>query len=153
MTAELSASRTLASIALDPRRFAMNTTTSRPDISRRVKPRRGQALAAIGALLVTGGFALAELTGPDESSPSERVTPTSAGAWPGHLTAAERAAVVAALGSRDAGTRRRAEHVAEGRAGVTALADPATLHHYGVDTSAVAQPNTGTTAADRFHYR
>ena len=131
----------------------MNATATRPAISRRVKSRRGQALAAIGALVVAGGFALAELTGPDGSPLSEPVTPTTAVAWPGKLTAAERAAVVAALSSRDAGTRRRAEQVAEGRAGATALADPAILHHHGVDTSAVAQPNTGTTAADRFHYR
>ena len=131
----------------------MNTTASRPDISRPVKSRRGQALAAVGALLVTGGFALAELTGPDESPFSEPVAPATAVAWPGELTAAERAAVVAALSSRDADTRRRAEQVAEGRAGAVALADPAILHHHGVDTSAVAQPNPGTGAADRFHYR
>ena len=102
---------------------------------------------------MTGGFALAELTGPAESPLSEPVTPTIAVAWPGELTAAERAAVVAALSSRDADTRRRAVEVAEGRAGPMALADPATLHHYGVDTSAVARPNTGITAADRFHHR
>ena len=41
----------------------MNATAPRPAISRRVKSRRGQALAAIGALVVAGGFALAELTG------------------------------------------------------------------------------------------
>jgi hypothetical protein len=63
---------------------------------------------------VTGGFALAELTGPDESPFSEPAAPTTAVAWAGKITAAERVAVVPALRSRDAGTRRRAEQTGGG---------------------------------------
>ena len=131
----------------------MSTTVLRPPNRNRPQSRRRRAIATIAALLLTGGFALAALPWRGEPSPSERATSTPARVPPGPLTAAERAAVVAALGSRDATVRRRAVYVAEGRAGALALADPAILHHYGVDTSAAAQPNPGSQAAERFHHR
>ena len=132
----------------------MNATASRPHISRPVKSRRGQALAAIGALAGDRRLRARRADRARRAAAfAEPVTPTTAVAWPGKLTAAERAAVVAALSSRDAGTRRQAEQVAEGRAGALALADPAILHHHGVDTSAAAQPHPAAGAADRFHHR
>ena len=55
-------------------------------------------------------------------------------AWPGELTAGERAAVDAALGSTGPRGRAVALEVAAGEAGALALGDPSVLHHHGVNT-------------------
>jgi hypothetical protein len=55
-------------------------------------------------------------------------------AWPGELTAGERAAVNAALGSTGPRGQSVALEVAAGEAGALALGDPSVLHHHGVNT-------------------
>jgi hypothetical protein len=69
------------------------------------------------------------------------------------LTATERAAVVAALSHGDPRQRRIAIHVAAGEAGASALADPAILHHHGIDTSRRPPRPRAEVAAERFHHR
>lgn len=76
---------------------------------------------------------------------------TAAAAFPGRLTDAEQAAIAASLGSRDPRQVRIARQVAAGEAGPSALADPATLRHHGIDTSHA--PVSNDKAAERFHHR
>jgi hypothetical protein len=69
------------------------------------------------------------------------------------LTAPEQAAVVAALSRGDSRQRRIASQVAAGEAGASALADPAILHHHGIDTSWRPTRPRGELGAERFHHR
>jgi hypothetical protein len=131
----------------------VSTTISRPTTSR-LQWRRSRLLAGLTVLLAAGsGFAIVELTGPAQEPLSERAIPAAAKAWPGTLTAGERAAVAKALASRDARNRDIAASVAAGQAGALALADPATLYHHGVNTAATAPHDGGAAAAERFHHR
>ena len=117
---------------------------------RRRKARRGRSAGAlIAALAVTGALAATELAGEDGSG---RTPPAPAHAWPGGLTAGERAAVTAALRSPDAQTPRLAIAVAAGEAGSLALAEPSVLHHHGVDAAAARQGHDAE-SPERFHHR
>jgi hypothetical protein len=119
-------------------------------LARRRKARRGRSAGAlIAALAVTGALAATELAGEDGSG---RTPPAPAHAWPGGLTAGERAAVTAALGSPDAQTHSLAIAVAAGEAGSLALAEPSVLHHHGVDAAAARQGHDAE-SPERFHHR
>jgi hypothetical protein len=118
-------------------------------LARRRKARRRSAGALIAALAVTGALAATELAGEDGSG---RTPPAPAHAWPGGLTAGERAAVTAALGSPDAQTHSLAIAVAAGEAGSLALAEPSVLHHHGVDAAAARQGQDAE-SPERFHHR
>jgi hypothetical protein len=134
----------------------MSTTVSHPIVARRfLASRRARLFAGVAGLLAATGlaFGLAERSGPGEAPPSGGAIPAVANPFPGTLTAGERAAVAAALASRDARIRRLAASVATGEAGASALAEPAIRHHHGVDTAAVQAPEPGAGAADRFHHR
>lgn len=72
---------------------------------------------------------------------------------PGALTATEQAAVVEALAHGHARQRHIASQVAAGQAGASALADPAILHHHGIDTSRRVPRHRVEVAAERFHHR
>lgn len=117
------------------------TTTARPLQARQLRfvrsSRVRQAVGtAAGAFAVIGcGLALFVLVGP-EAPPQTYPTPphVATEVSPGALTAEERAAVAAALVADDARTRRMAVSVALGEAGITALGDPALLHHHGIET-------------------
>ena len=82
-------------------------------------------------LVVSCGLALIQI---GDIEPPLPKTAQPAQAWPGELTAGERAAVVAALGSSEPRGRGVALEVAAGEAGALALGDPSVLHHHGVDT-------------------
>jgi hypothetical protein len=114
---------------------------------------RTRRFAVIAALLTAGAAAagLASLTGPAELSAPRTQGVESAKPWPGRLNAQERAGVAAALRSGDARSARIAGDVAAGFAGASALADPATLHHHGLNTATV--PRDRNEAGIRFHHR
>jgi hypothetical protein len=125
---------------------------SGPDdpIARRRKARRGKSAGAlVAALAVTGALAGTELA---RENGSVRAVPAPGQAWPGELTAGERAAVTASLRSPDARTHRIAIAVAAGEAGSLALADPSALHHHGLDATP-AREGDGEKGAEGFHHR
>jgi hypothetical protein len=111
---------------------------------------RGAAalLAALGCVVASATIiaTLAGTPGDDRPHPQR-------GASPGALTATEGAAVVEALAHGDSRQRRIAIEVAAGEAGASALADPAILHHHGIDTSRRPARPTGELGAERFHHR
>jgi hypothetical protein len=117
-----------------------------------MQSRRAWLLAVVAAMLAAAGGVLA-VSGLGEPSPSVQSTPAAAQAWPGTLTADERAAVAAALASDHARTRRLAGSVAAGEAGASALAAPGVLYHHGVDTSHTRAPRRTELAPLRFHHR
>ena len=119
-------------------------------LARRRRARRGRSAGLlVAALAVTGVLAATQLVGEDGSV---RTVPAPGHAWPGGLTADERAAVSAALRSPDARTHRVAIAVAAGEAGSLALAEPSALHHHGLDAAAV-QEGHDAQRPDRFHHR
>jgi hypothetical protein len=111
--------------------------------------RRGPVgpVAALGcALAIAITFTLTGTQTDDRQEPRPR-------ADAGALTAMEQAAVVGALSGGDARQHRIASQVAAAQAGASALADPAILHHHGVDTSRRPARPTGEVGAERFHHR
>jgi hypothetical protein len=129
----------------------MSTILFRPVVAR---PQSRRAWpAAVVAVMLAAAAGIAAMGGFGEPSLSEQASPPAAEAWPGRLTADERAAVSAALASDDERTRGLAVSVAAGEAGVSALADPAILHHHGVDTSETRAPRRTQLAPLRFHHR
>jgi hypothetical protein len=119
-------------------------------LARRWKARRGKSGGLlVAALAVTGALAATDLAGVDGSEPTATV---STRAWPGELTAGERAAVTAVLASPDAQTHRLAIAVAAREAGSLALAEPSALHHHGVEAAA-ARHGHGAESPERFHHR
>jgi hypothetical protein len=101
------------------------------------------------AVVATCALALSQIW---SMEPSLTGTPAPAQAWPGKLTAAERASVTAALGSTDARSRELAESVAAGEAGALALGDPRVLHNHHVNTAA-ATGGDEPARPDDFHHR
>jgi hypothetical protein len=135
----------------------MSITVPRSALGRQPAFRRAYLPAcAVGLLAATAGsLGLAQLTRSTEQPPlSVARTPAAAAEGrPWSLSASERATVAAALGSPDARTRRLAMSVAAGEAGASALANPAILHHHGIDTATVSVLNPAVAAAERFHHR
>jgi hypothetical protein len=131
----------------------MSTALSRHSAPRRSL--RDRHIAVGLSALATAGiiFALGLAPGPRSGSEDERADIAPATAFPGTLTRSERAAVAAALTAGDPRIRLIAREVAAGRAGASALADPAILHHHQLDTSRATAATAGRLAADRFHHR
>ena len=131
----------------------MNLTVSPKVIGRsRVALWGVRVLALAAAVAAAAAFAVQQGGSSRDDGRPAAVQIRAAKAFPGRLTAAERAAVTAALGSNDDRVRRLAASVAAGEAGALALGDPGILHHHGVDTAARrAAPASG--AAERFHHR
>jgi hypothetical protein len=117
---------------------------------RRSPLRRGPValVATLGCAIATASIVvtLAGAPSDDRPQPQRRSDSTT-------LTATEQAAVVAALSHRDPRQRRIAIQVATGDAGPSALADPAILHHHGIDTSRRPPRPRAEVAAERFHHR
>ena len=131
-------------------RPAVRRTGPEGTLARRRKARRGKSAGLfVAALAVTGALAATELAREDGSV---QTAPARAHAWPGGLTAGERAAVTAALGSPNAQTHRIAIAIATGEAGSLALADPPALHRHGVDAP-VARQGDDVQSPEGFHHR
>jgi hypothetical protein len=111
--------------------------------------RRGLAeLAALAsAAAIAATVALAVSGSEEASTPAPAVSPAPSG-----LTTAESADARAALRRGDEHTRSVARQVLSGTAGFSALGDPATLHHHGVNTASGASGEAAA-AAERFHHR
>jgi hypothetical protein len=121
--------------------------------ARRISRRNAVALA-VGSGVAALAATVALVFGGDAPAPVTRAAPSTAAAPSADLSGSEQAAVYAALASGDPRLARLAEDVAAGRAGVSALADPHVLRHYGVDTSATPPARfRARAAADRFHGR
>jgi hypothetical protein len=112
--------------------------------------RRSQVVlvAALGCVLTLASIIFTLAGTPGDNRPQRPVQ-----ALPGLLTATEQAAVIEALLHGDSRQRHIASQVAAGVAGASALADPAILHHHGVDTSRRPARPTGEVGAERFHHR
>jgi hypothetical protein len=105
-------------------------------------------VATLGCVIATASILVTLADAPSDDRPqAQRRTGSTT------LTAREQAAVVAALSHRDPRQRRIAIQVATGDAGPSALGDPATLHHYGIDTSRRPPRPRTEVAAERFHHR
>jgi hypothetical protein len=112
--------------------------------------RHGPAeLAAAAAIAATVALAV---SGPDEASTPSPSPAAAMPSAPSSLTAAESADARAALRRSDERTRSVARQVLSGTAGFSALGDPATLHHHGVNTASGATGEAAA-AAERFHHR
>jgi hypothetical protein len=112
--------------------------------------RRGQValVAALGCVLAVASitFTLAGGRSDDRLKPPRRADSAA-------LTDTEQAAVITALSQGGSRQRRIARQVAAGKAGPSALADPAILHHHGIDTSRASARPAGELGAERFHHR
>lgn len=110
--------------------------------------------AAVGCGIATVAATVALVSGGDAPAPVAPAAAPAATATGAHLSVSEQSAVYAALASGDPRLEGLAEHVAAGRAGVSALADPSILRHHRVDTSATPPARfRSRAAADRFHHR
>ncbi len=128
---------------------SIRTSTPRPRIARRGLAELA-AVAAVAAAAVTVTLAV---SGPDQApAPRPAAAAPSAPSAPSSLTAAESAEARAALQQGDERTRSIARQVLSGTAGFSALGDPATLHHHGVNTASGAVGEAAA-AAERFHHR
>jgi hypothetical protein len=125
----------------------MSTALRRPP--RRSPLRQGVLLVAtLGCLIASVSIIVTLVGAPGDDRPQpQRMAGSTT------LTATEQAAVVAALTHGDPRQRRIAIQVATGEAGPSALADPAILHHHGIDTSRRPPRPRGELAAERFHHR
>ena len=133
----------------DPRGGPISATLQQPQALRFPASRRRRVAGGFGAVLAAAAVAIG-LAGVDKINPKDE--PSPAQAFPGSLTAAERATAAEALTSPDSRRQRIGQQVAAGQAGASALANPTILHHHGVDTSRIVIRDTEV-AAQRFHHR
>jgi hypothetical protein len=129
----------------------MSTTVQKRRIDPLLASRHSRLSAGFAAVAATSCALAVALAGGDGST--REGGRELAGALPSPLPPAEQVAVAAALRSPDSRRQRIARQVAGGQAGASALADPATLYHHGVDTSRTPLGHRGELAAQRFHHR